>query len=49
MRTGIIVCGVKSRDENTVEEWLQSLSCPVIRVDGTGPVEENVDFIISQM
>lgn len=40
---------VKSRPENIVEEWAQSLNCPIIRVDGTKPIEENTDFIISQM
>ena len=40
---------VKSRAENTVEEWVQSLSCPIIRVDGTKPIEENVKFIIEQI
>ena len=40
---------VKSRSENTVEEWIQSLKCPVIRIDGTKPTEENVDFIIGQL
>lgn len=38
-----------SRAENTVEEWARSLICPVIRVDGTKPVEENVDIVISRM
>ena len=40
---------VKSRPENFVEEWAQSLNCPIIRVDGTKPIEENIDFIINQM
>ena len=40
---------VKSRAENTVEEWVQSLSCPIIRVDGTKPIEENVKFIIDRI
>ena len=40
---------VKSRAENTVEEWILSLRCPVIRVDGTKPVEENIDFIEEQI
>ncbi len=40
---------VKSRSENTVEEWIQTLKCPVIRIDGTKPVEENVAFIIEQL
>ncbi len=40
---------VRSRAENTVEEWAQSLSCPVIRVDGTKPVNENVKLIIERI
>lgn len=40
---------VKSRAENTVEEWIRSLSCPVIRLDGTKPMEENVKFIIERI
>lgn len=35
-----------SRDENLVEEWARSLSCPVMRADGTKPVQENVDLIL---
>lgn len=37
---------VESRAENEVDEWVRSLGCPVIRVDGTRPVEENADIII---
>ena len=40
---------VKSRPENTVEEWVKSLKCPVLRIDGTKTIEENVDFIIEQI
>ncbi len=40
---------VKSRAENTVKKWVQSLSCPVIRVDGTKPIEENVRFIMKRI
>ncbi len=40
---------VKSRAESTVEEWLNSLKCPVIRVDGTKPIDENVNFIIEMI
>ena len=40
---------VRSRDEHMVEKWLVSLSCPIIRVDGTKPIYENTDFIISRM
>ena len=40
---------VESRKEEDVEEWLQSLSCPIIRVDGTRSVEENVILIVEQI
>ena len=40
---------VQSREADTVEEWVRSLSCPVIRVDGTKPVEANVRFIIERV
>ncbi len=40
---------VKARAENTVEEWISSLTCPVIPVDGTRPIEENVTLIINQI
>ena len=40
---------VKSRAENTVEEWVQSLSCPIIRIDGTNPIEENVKIMLNRL
>lgn len=40
---------VKSRAENTVEEWVQCLNCPIIRIDGTKPIEENINLIIEQI
>ena len=36
----------ESRAENTVEEWIKSLNCPIIRIDGTKSVDENADYII---
>lgn len=38
-----------SRAEDFVEEWAVSLSCPVIRVDGTRSVAENIKIIIEQI
>ena len=38
---------VTSRAENTVEEWAKTLSCPIIRVDGTRPIAENINLIYS--
>ena len=40
---------VKSRDEDMVEKWLLSVSCPIIRVDGTLPICDNVKRIIDQL
>lgn len=42
---------VQSRAEDTVEAWMQSqsLSCPVLKVDGTKPIEENVKLILGQI
>ena len=37
---------VESRQDDYVENWLQSVKCPIIRVDGTKPIEENVEHII---
>ena len=37
---------VESRDESIVEEWIKFLKCPVIRIDGTMPIDENVKLII---
>ena len=40
---------VRSRSESVVEEWIQRLICPVLKIDGTRPVEENQGFILSQL
>ena len=36
-----------SRPENYTEQWLETVNCPVIRIDGTLPVQQNVDYIVS--
>ena len=36
-----------SRPDTYVTDWLKSVDCPVIRVDGTRPVDDNVDFLAS--
>lgn len=40
---------VQSRSGNELEAWVRGLSCPVIRVDGTRPIQENVERIIHQI
>lgn len=37
---------VDSRPDDYVETWLRTLSCPIIRVDGTKSIDKNVEFII---
>jgi len=38
-----------SRAEDTVEKWARRLRCPVIRADGTRPVEENICLILAHI
>ena len=40
---------VRSRKEDPVTEWAESLNCSVIRVDGTKLIEENVKLIIGEI
>lgn len=40
---------VSSRTEHEVEGWVQSLNCPIIRVDGTKNINENLSFVIGQI
>ncbi len=37
------------RTDKFIEEWLDSVDCPVICVDGTDPVERNVEYIMSRL
>lgn len=37
---------VESRHDDYIENWLRKVNCPIIRVDGTKPIEENVKYII---
>lgn len=36
---------VENRSEDHVEKWVKALNCPVIQVDGTKSVEENIAYI----
>ena len=40
---------VDSRKDDYVETWLQTVNCPIIRVDGTKPIEDNVEYIIKEI
>lgn len=38
---------VNSRPEDFVTKWIEILDCPIIRIDGAAPVEENVEYLLS--
>lgn len=38
-----------SRPEDYAVAWTRTLDCPVLSVDGTRPVDENVEWIVRQM
>ena len=48
-REGAFFDLVQSRTEDMVETWLRTLNCPVLRVDGTRTVEENVRLIVERL
>jgi uridine kinase len=37
---------VEKRDISVVDRWAESLTCPVIHVDGTRDIRENVQYIV---
>ena len=40
---------IADRGERFVEEWVDTVNCPVIRVDGTKPVKINVEYIAGHL
>jgi thymidylate kinase len=40
---------VEAREEDYVGKWLNVLQCPVIRVDGTRPIGENIKRIMQMI
>ncbi len=40
---------VSARTEYYVEEWIQTLRCPILRVDGTKTIKDNVALIVEQL
>lgn len=40
---------VQNRPEDYAESWVLKLKCPVIRVDGRRPVQENVELLMEEM
>lgn len=39
---------VKERSEQPIEEWIQKLTCPIIRVNTVNDIEINVKKIVKQ-
>ena len=37
------------RPDAYVTDWLETVDCPVIRIDGTRPAEENVEYLVSAL
>ena len=37
------------RPEDYTEKWLETVRCPVIRIDGTRPVEENIRYLYDEI
>lgn len=38
---------VENRSEDYVSKWIEQINCPVIRLDGTLPVMDNIDYLLS--
>ena len=38
-----------SRDENLVNDWLSTICCPIVRVDGTLPISDNVNQLAKKL
>ena len=36
-----------SRSEDYTTKWLETVNCPVIHIDGTLPVQQNIDYLVS--
>lgn len=40
---------VQSREESMVENWLDTLDCPIFRIDGTLLIADNVGLLIEKL
>lgn len=36
----------ESKPEEYVKRWIESIDCPVIRLDGTLPIDKNVEYLL---
>ena len=40
---------VSDRTTEKIEKWLNTLSCRVIKLDGSKPIDDNAEFIKKQL
>lgn len=40
---------VGNRPEEYITGWIATINCPIVRIDGTLPAEENVDYIVLEI
>lgn len=40
---------VKKRTDKTVTDWLETLDIPIIKVDGTVPIDENINALLIEL
>ena len=40
---------VEGRSEDYVTNWLEGVQCPIITIDGTLPVSQNVDYLVENL
>ena len=38
---------ISQRSDDYVNNWLATIDCPVIRIDGMQPVDENIEYLLS--
>lgn len=40
---------IESRENDYVDNWIETLNSIVLRIDGTKPIEENISYILSRI
>jgi len=40
---------VENRAESTIVEWLDRLGIPIIEIDGTKDIDENIEFLTKEL
>lgn len=40
---------VQKRSDKCIKEWLEKIKIPIIEIDGTKPINENMEYIIRKL